>query len=201
MTHRPDRVAFFSGVDPLGPRIRVAPLASLAPLCVGREEPDIRGWPVVTNDGQRIGRVRDLLVELATREVRYVDIAFDLALADGRPDLRVAIPIGCARAGTRRNLVNLRCVTVDQVRHAPRHPAHLFTIDDEVASRRFFGSAPRDVTVAADGRNFYAGDDFEHAVFWSVRRKGREQVPYLMLLDAEAACTPPADVEQAELRI
>ena len=200
MTHRPDRLAFFAGVDPLGPRIRVTSLASLDRLGVGRDEPDIRGWPVVTNDGQRIGRVRDLLVELATREVRYLDIAFDLALADGRPDLRLAIPIGCARAGTRRNLVNVRCASREQIRHAPRHAADLFTIDDELASRRFFGSAAPDVVVAADGGNFYAGADFEQPVFWSVRRKGREEIPYLMLLDAEATSAPAERVDQAEIR-
>jgi hypothetical protein len=201
MTHRPDRLAFFAGVDSLGPRIRVAPLASLTRLGVGRDEPDIRGWPVVTNDGQRVGRVRDLLVELATREVRYLDVAFDLALAGGRPDLHVAIPIGCARAGTRRNLVNVRCVSRDQILHAPRHGAGLFTIDDEHASRRFFGSADAGVVPAADGGNFYAGPDFESHAFWSVRRKGREQVPYLLLLDAEAAPASTSHAAQAETRI
>ena len=202
MTDRPDRLAFFAGVDPADSSIRVAPLASLAQIGVGSDEPDIRGWPVVTNDGQRVGRVRDLLVELATREVRYLDVAFDLALADGRPDLRLAIPIGCARAGTRRNLVNVRCASRDQISHAPRHDADRFTVDDEVAARRFFGSAARDVIVAADGSNFYAGADFEHAAFWSVRRKGREGVPYLMLLEgAGADARADASSEQGETRI
>lgn len=174
-------------VDLVGSRVRVARLSSLALLDVGRDEPDIRGWPVVTNDGQRVGRVRDLLVELDSREVRYLDVAFDLAYAEGRPDLHVAIPIGCARAGTRRNLVNVRCVSRDQIRHAPRHGSQLLTIEDELASRRFFGASRRDVIVEGGSAAFYAGDDYDANVFWSVRRTGRETLPYLApLSDAEA---------------
>ena len=175
-------------VDLVGPRVRVVRLSALALLDIGRDEPDIRGWPVVTNDGQRVGRVRDLLVELETREVRYLDVAFDLAYADGRPDLRVAIPIGCARAGTRRNAVNLGCVTLDQVRHAPRHGSQQLTIDDELASRRFFGASRRNVVVEGRSDAFYAGADYDAPQFWSVRRTGREALPYLAPLTvAEAA--------------
>ena len=181
-------------------RERLMLLGQLKDLRVSKGEPDIRGWPVVTNDGQRIGRVRDLLVELATREVRYLDVSFDLALAGGRPDLRVAIPIGCARAGTRRNLVNVRCATRDQIIHAPRHGADLLTIDDEVAARRFFGSIAADLSVT-DAGSFYAAPDFEHAVFWSVRRKGREQVPYLMLLETEGEAAASANGDEAGMRI
>lgn len=188
MTDPRPALEHFVAADPVGPRVRVARLSSLALLDVGRDEPDIRGWPVVTNDGQRIGRVRDLLVELETREVRYLDVAFDLAYAEGRPDLHVAIPIGCARAGTRRNLVNVRCVSRDQIRHAPRHGSQLLTVDDELASRRFFGASRRDVSVEGGSAAFYSGPDYDAQVFWSVRRTGRETVPYLALLsDAEAA--------------
>ena len=174
----------FTAVDPVGPNVRVVRLASLALLDVGRGEPDVRGWPVMTNEGQRVGRVRELLVELATRQVRYLDIGLDLAMADGRPDLRLAIPIGCARAGTKRNLVNIRCVTREQFRHAPRHSAELLTLDDEIAIRRFFTSGPRGLVVAADGADFYAGPDFDDRAFWSVRRAGREEIPYLELLSS-----------------
>src|SRR5687768_13402100 len=132
MTDHQAGTGSFAAVDPVGPHVRVVRLASLALLDVARGEPDVRGWPVVTNEGQRIGRVRDLLVELATRQARYLDITLDLAMADGRPDLRLAIPIGCARAGTKRNLVNVRCATRDQIRHAPRHSAELLTLDDEI---------------------------------------------------------------------
>jgi hypothetical protein len=175
-------------VDPVGPRVRVARLSSLALIDIAREEPDVRGWPLVTNDGQRVGRVRDLLVELETREVRYLDVAFDLAYADGRPDLRVAIPIGCARAGTRRNVVNVRCVSRDQVRHAPLHGSQRLTVDEELASRRFFGASRRDVVVEGRSDAFFAGADYDASQFWSVRRTGREALPYLApLTDAEAA--------------
>lgn len=184
MTDHHARTGNFAAVDPVGPHVRVVRLASLALLDVGRGEPDVRGWPIVTNDGHRVGRVRDLLVELATRRVRYLDVALDLALADGRPDLRVAIPIGCARAGTRRNQVNVRCVTREQFRHAPRHSAELLTLDDEIVLRRFFTSGPRMLVVAADGVDFYAGPDFDERSFWSVRRAGREELPYLELLSS-----------------
>jgi hypothetical protein len=184
MTDYHARTGSFAAVDPVGPHVRVVRLASLALLDIGPGEPDVRGWPVVTNEGQRVGRVRDLLVELATREVRYLDVGLDLAVADGRPDLRLAIPIGCARAGTRRNLVNVRCATREQIRHAPRHSPELLTLDDEIAIRRFYTSGPRGLVVAADGADFYAGADFDARVFWSVRRAGREDVPYLALLSA-----------------
>ena len=202
MTDYQARTGSFAAVDPVGPHVRVARLASLALLDVGRDEPDVRGWPVMTNEGQRIGRVRDLLVELATRQVRYLDIAFDLALADGRPDLRVAIPIGCARAGTRRNLVNVRCATRDQIRHGPRHSSELLTLDDEIAIRRYFTAGPRGLVVAADGAALYAGPDFDDRVFWSVRRAGREDIPYLTLLSAREVKIkrPASSADQSDLQ-
>jgi uncharacterized protein (TIGR02271 family) len=54
---------------------------------VSDEDPDPRGWPVVSTDGSRIGEVRDLLVDDAALKVRYFEVELDDAGSEDRPVL------------------------------------------------------------------------------------------------------------------
>ena len=44
---------------------------------ISDEDPDPRGWTVVGRDGQRIGEVRDLLVDPTAMKVRYFEVEMD----------------------------------------------------------------------------------------------------------------------------
>lgn len=48
---------------------------------IAEGEPDIRGWDVRGTDGQKIGKVEDLLVDTAAMKVRYIEVRLDKEIA------------------------------------------------------------------------------------------------------------------------
>ncbi|HYW51219.1 MAG TPA: PRC-barrel domain-containing protein, partial [Gemmatimonadaceae bacterium] len=48
---------------------------------IAEGEPDIRGWDVRGTDGQKIGKVEDLLVDTAAMKVRYIEVHLDKDIA------------------------------------------------------------------------------------------------------------------------
>src|SRR3712207_7804844 len=61
------------------------------PECeLGEGAPDVRGWEVTTPTSVHVGVVKDLLVDLATMRVRYLDVEVDA----GPNPRRVLFPIG-----------------------------------------------------------------------------------------------------------
>jgi hypothetical protein len=71
--------------------------------------PDLRGWDVTADDGQKLGEVVGLIVDTAARQVRYLEIELDddvaskFARANDTLDPRteplqhVLVPVGAAR--------------------------------------------------------------------------------------------------------
>ncbi|MES2523085.1 MAG: DUF2382 domain-containing protein [Gemmatimonadota bacterium] len=49
-------------------------LSDLDDYQVADENPDVRGWTVRTTDGQRVGKVDDLVVSVTEMRVRYLDV-------------------------------------------------------------------------------------------------------------------------------
>jgi uncharacterized protein (TIGR02271 family) len=60
---------------------------------VAHDDPDVRGWDVRDLRGEEVGEVKDLIVDMATMKVRYLEVEPDGA---GR-DRRVLIPIDAAQ--------------------------------------------------------------------------------------------------------
>jgi hypothetical protein len=65
-------------------------LRDLRDFEVAEKQPDVRGWPVHTSDGHRVGEVHDLLVDTSALKVRYLDVEIDLDLILGSPETRHA---------------------------------------------------------------------------------------------------------------
>ena len=59
-------------------------------------EPDITGWDVVNEQGQKIGEVDDLLFDKDTREVRYLVVDLGENELDLDTNKKVLVPIGVA---------------------------------------------------------------------------------------------------------
>src|SRR3954452_22115693 len=60
--------------------IRLVPLGELRNVHIADGEPDIRGWAVRTVSGREVGRVHELLADVAAGEVVMFDV--DLAGSD-----------------------------------------------------------------------------------------------------------------------
>jgi hypothetical protein len=58
----------------------LVPLRSLPQEHLASGDPDVRGWAVLGDDGNRIGAVDDLLVDAEARKVRFLIVALDTVL-------------------------------------------------------------------------------------------------------------------------
>ena len=127
-------------------------------------EPDIRGWLVLGADGHRIGRVRDLVVCLASWRLRHVEIALDRGLAYASGADRVIVPAACLELAPSRRVMHLRRITSEEMVHAPKLGATPIGAEEELLLCRFFRCAfgPEEMTR-----------------FWGTRRLGREDAPYV----------------------
>lgn len=52
-------------------------LGELSDYKVADGDPDPRGWDVVTRDGQRVGRVDDLIVDRQAERAQYLDVQLE----------------------------------------------------------------------------------------------------------------------------
>jgi len=68
------------------------PLSRMEDFQVASDNPDVRGWDVLANDGKKIGKVEDLLVDRNARDVRYLAVSRDRGLFSGGSG-HVLIPV------------------------------------------------------------------------------------------------------------
>lgn len=139
-------------------RLRRVPSAKIAP-----GEPDIRNWLTLTEDGYRVGRVHDLLVDLASGHVRHLEIRLDPDLAQAAGTAQLVIPIEALQVSASRRHVHVLRTRRDELVHAPR-----------------FGARPVGAADERALRQFYQCDELrcDTARFWGPRRRGRERAPY-----------------------
>ncbi len=131
------------------PMDRVVPLNQLPGYKVADGEPDIRGWDVVASDGQRVGKVEELLVDTQANKVRYVDVDVD---GDNR---HITVPIGYARLEESRHQVLVDGLGTDQLRAMPTYERGGLTRDYEEQVGRACN-----VTSAAATPDFYENQAF-----------------------------------------
>jgi uncharacterized protein (TIGR02271 family) len=70
------------------------PLSELHGFTIEKDDPDPRGWTVVSQQGQRIGKVDDLIVDKTLMKVRYLVVdREDTTSREGITDRHVLVPI------------------------------------------------------------------------------------------------------------
>lgn len=84
-------------------------------------QPDIRGWEVVNENGQHIGKVHELVFDTVAMKVRYIV----LNVADSNvlelEKRTVLVPIGFAHLHRNDKCLTLRGITPFQLRALPRY--------------------------------------------------------------------------------
>ena len=139
---------------------------------VSSGEPDVRGWPVQTRDGQRIGKVATLIIDTTELRARYIEVDLDrdaLKLSSSR---RITLPIGNARIDDNADIVVLPEHSPVELGALPPSSGTL-THDDELRIRRSF-----DDRYTPDA-NLYAHANYDQTRFFGTRRHGRENRDYL----------------------
>lgn len=77
---------------------------------VSREDTDVRGWTVVGADGQRVGTVRDLIVDTSRMKVEYLDVG-----PTGNDATEIRVPVSSARIDTQKREVVVAGALSDDV--------------------------------------------------------------------------------------
>ena len=123
---------------------RLAPLNDLPSYKVADGNPDVRGLDVETADGEKIGEVHDLIVDVAAMKVRYLDVDVDNALLDTEEDRHILVPVGCATLNADADVIDLTTVSSADLPSIPGYSHEPITRD--------FESAVRDCYTAAAAR-------------------------------------------------
>lgn len=132
--------------------------------------PDVRGWEVSAGDGQKVGEVHELMIDQAAGRVRYLDVEIDKAVA-GSKGQHVLIPIGAAQLQESDDRVMVNGITASEVRTLPPYTQQALIRDYETQVLRYFGTS-KPTGPAAQGRDFYAAEQFNDSRFYGKRQRG-----------------------------
>jgi uncharacterized protein (TIGR02271 family) len=160
---------------------RVVPLNKLDDFKVAEDDPDIRGWEVMSADGRRLGKVDELLVDTNAMKVRYIDVEVERGMIAGGDDRHVLVPIGYARLERERDAVVVDNLQATDLGNLPAYDHRPLTRDFETSVRDSFGrgtTTTGTTGLAAAGTtgttntadDFYGHQSFDDNRFYASRR-------------------------------
>ncbi len=134
-------------------------------------EPDIIGWNVKNNHGDKLGEVDELIFDPAARKVRYVVLDMEDNDLDLESERLVLIPIGVAVLHTDEDEVIIPNVTVEQLSDLPPYQSAIITPEDELTIRGVFEQGS---TAPYEHPQFYLHQHFDEDKFYSRGAKPAE---------------------------
>lgn len=106
---------------------------------VAEDDPDVRGWDVVTNDGRDIGEVKDLLVDTTSMKVRCLEVELEGSHFNWNDNRRVAIPVESVRLDEEHDDVVIHGMALDEIGRLDEYRSADYSSPDSAA--RFSGVA------------------------------------------------------------
>jgi hypothetical protein len=171
------------GAESLGPDGHLAELRQLDDCVIAEGDPDIRGWQVKTAAGlgdRTVGRVEDLVVDRETLRVRYMLVCLDKEAIATTRDRRILVPVGVGRLDEHEDEVRLDGYTTAHLVGTPEfRPGKVTRHYEATVRRRFASPEPKAGPRTRHRVNFYEQGEFDERSLWGVRRRGREDLPYL----------------------
>ncbi len=175
---------------------RLVHLDDMDELQVADGDPDVRGWDVRLADGEKIGKVKDLIIDTGLMKVRYIEAEIDKETLNASDDRAVLIPIGSARLDDEEDNVFLSASIVDP-RTLPPYDRNSLSREYELTLRERFTRDPhpseteRIIPLTADKRSatdgdFYGEELYDDSRFFGERRRGRESSSYISPLSDDA---------------
>jgi len=120
-----------------------------------KDEPDIRGWDVISRTGHKLGAVEELIVDAKLKKIRYmlVDMDDNELKLDHR---KVLIPIGLAELHPENDDVLLPTLSLDQICQLSDYDKNNLTPEEERRISSTLGrTAPATAALGAN-RNLRA---------------------------------------------
>ena len=161
-------------------------------------QPNVKGWNVVNEQGQKIGEVEELLFSPESRKVRYLVVDLDdpgSSLIDtepiGKTEGPVLIPIGLAELHEQDDEVILPHVTTDQIFALPAYEKGNVTPITESLIRSILAGTAVGDALAYNATDFYTHDHFSEEKFYGNRRvpQENETIPLEQNYDGETLST------------
>lgn len=103
-----------------------------------KEDPDVRGWAVLTADNLEIGKVDELIVDTNAMKVRYMVVDLYDDYAADKIDHNLLLPIGAARLHEKDNKVLVSGIKSTTVLNYPVYRNNEITRDYERSIRNYF---------------------------------------------------------------
>lgn len=123
---------------------RLVPLLEMKDYQVAKNNIDVTGWRVVGADGEKVGDVKDLIVDMDALKVRYLSVLGERRFFDHNNDTYFLVPIGAAALDRKGKNVFLASVDTHTVARYPVYPGGPITADYEYAVRDNFRKAHHD---------------------------------------------------------
>jgi uncharacterized protein (TIGR02271 family) len=178
---------------------RIVPLNELSDFKVASDDPDVRGWDVISADGKRVGEVENLLVDTGAMKVRYLDVDVDGDLLKTDRDRHVLVPIGYARLDRDDNRIVVDNLQSGDIAQLPAYGSEPLTRDYENNVMR---SWKRD-SAASVGVNddFYANDSFRDDQFYGRSREAGAREDDRMTLSEEQLAVGKREHEAGSVNV
>ena len=135
-------------------------LRDLADFEVADGNPDVRGWAVRGNDGQALGIVHELIVDVEALKVRYLDVEMDSRFHINEHENHILLPIGVASIDADDDNIFVPALTAESVLNYPPYTEIQITREYEEAMLRALGKAP------TPNGDFYGGPAHDPAAFY-----------------------------------
>lgn len=114
---------------------RLAPLSELGEYKVAKDNPDVLGWRVIGADGESLGMVKDLVVDVKAMKARYLSVIADRRFFNTSKDPYLLIPIGAAALDKKGKKVFLSGIDSNSIGRYPVYPGGPISEDYEYAVR------------------------------------------------------------------
>lgn len=137
---------------------RLADLDDLDDFRIPSNEPNPKGWDVITADGRKVGEVDALIVDTAAMKVRYLDCDLDrdkLGFSSDR-ERHVLLPMSHTRLDRDEKQVLVDGITADRMRDLPVYGGLPIASDFEDQLRSSFSSGSDSEREVRDEDRFFA---------------------------------------------
>ena len=117
---------------------RLVALSDLKDYKVAKDNPDVAGWRVIGANGERLGMVKDLIVDLQAMKTRYLSVTADRKYFNTNDDQYLLIPIGAAALDKKNRQVFVSHLDANTIVNYPVYPGGPIREDYEYAVRDNF---------------------------------------------------------------
>ena len=136
---------------------RLVPFSGLKDYKIAKDNPDVLGWRVVGADGESLGMVKDLIVDMKAMKVRYLSVVADRRFFSTDRDQYILVPIGAAALDKKGKKIFVSSIDSKSVSRYPVYDGGLIPDDYEYAVRDTIERSHRDMTTDTS-------DEFDEAL-------------------------------------